>query len=109
MTTTQKAQHTPGPWFYKGGSYVEDSKGGLVCRSDFKSGRSGENAGNARLIAAAPELLEALQFIYNDPYTTCKCAERARAAIAKATGGQKQFGDSCEMDPGDRTDAFRND
>lgn len=38
--------------------------------------------------AAAPELLEACLAVYNDPYTTCACADKVRAAIAKATGNQ---------------------
>lgn len=47
-----------------------------------------EAEANARLIAAAPELLEALQFIINDCSRMIpKCAEdKARAAINKAMG-----------------------
>lgn len=50
-----------------------------------------EYEANARLIAAAPDLLEALEKIskmdVGNPYAR-GCAEIARAAIAKATGSQ---------------------
>jgi len=43
-----------------------------------------ESGANARLIAAAPELLEALIAMLSN---TPDCDHVARAAIAKATGG----------------------
>jgi hypothetical protein len=47
---------------------------------------------NARLIASAPELLAALEQIsrmdYGNPYAS-RCADVARAAIARATGGEE--------------------
>src|SRR3546814_11845342 len=47
---------------------------------------------NARLIAAAPDLLEALQLVWDtygmDPSVDSSIWQTARAAIAKATGGQ---------------------
>lgn len=44
---------------------------------------------DARLIAAAPELLAALQeIVRNDPYKQSSAGIIARAAIAKATGSQ---------------------
>ena len=72
---------THGPWHYDdelGGVY---SKGGqFVCDVTDKN--------NANLIAAAPELLEALHFIINDCSRMIpKCAEdKAIAAINKALG-----------------------
>lgn len=52
-------QHTPGPWLvYKGEvcyrSDADDQSYGMFCPVDF------EQEANARLIAAAPDLLEAL-------------------------------------------------
>lgn len=93
---------TPGPW--RTGEKVPQAVYAgedIICLCDSMSELShGEEAANARLIAAAPELLEALQAIlpiaeeyrkggeYSGsadirdwPEITC-----ARAAIAKATG-----------------------
>lgn len=95
------SKHTPGPWRINGNNMfrwiVADSEvfthsgdvnrsaygGNMVCESVHKA--------NARLIAAAPELLEALKEIVDaadgagweqlDP-----SFKKARAAIAKATG-----------------------
>ena len=90
------AQHTPGPW-----SIYFNSQDDLVIRKMFPDGQESHSiarchsgAANARLIAAAPELLEALQRL------SAQCerlrmawqlesdAERnARVVIAKAIGG----------------------
>ena len=89
------AQHTPGPW-----SIYFNSQDDLVIRKMFPDGQESHSiarchsgAANARLIAAAPELLEALQRLSAQctrlrlPGLTESCAERtARAVIAKATG-----------------------
>ena len=85
------AQHTPGPW-----SIYFNSQDDLVIRKMFPDGQESHSiarchsgAANARLIAAAPELLEALAEVVNaadgegwsqlDPSLS-----KARAAIAKA-------------------------
>ena len=97
----EKQQHTPGPWAY----IVPD---GYVVRhpqiySDFGPVANatwlGENKldqlnSNARLIAAAPDLLEALEEIVSaadgDGWNQLDGnLRKARAAIAKATGGLK--------------------
>ncbi len=114
------SKHTPGPWVvierrhpYKDGSkahierniYTEwdhpqlKDKYPIVCTS-VGVGMKGEKAihfahideANARLIAAAPELLEALAGLvgcidYGSDNPTLKL-EAARAAIAKANGEQ---------------------
>lgn len=64
MTT----QHTPGPWNVTG-LYVRERDGGLVASiidlwHDQKTPKAEKNA-NAQLIAAAPELLAALQAAVN--------------------------------------------
>ena len=85
-------EYTPGPWLAKraeGGGYFE-----------WYVGRDGENCSiaeditdpvtrdpseaNARLIAAAPELLGALKMMLEGP--TSQAIETALATIAKAEG-----------------------
>ena len=86
--------HTPGPWMKKG---TQIRKGDLYLASSRQSGLPPEEAAsNARLIAAAPELLEAcVQWISErDNPAPCwvmkKDAERKmRAAISKATAQNK--------------------
>ena len=94
-------KHTPGPWLYSEhliypcGAYGEDklvkhgSKSVAMVRA---TGNAEETEANAKLIAAAPELLEALQDcrdILTDVFKNSKRAAiiRADAAIQKATGG----------------------
>jgi type VI protein secretion system component VasF len=82
-------QHTPGPWRH-------DAEWGLVKhgKTEIAALHSG-NAANAALIAAAPDLLDALQRFVTAcdahlPEPThqafCGLFASARAAIAKATG-----------------------
>lgn len=95
-------KHTPGPWAMPDSGQGRISKvkanggwDGLIATADcgdYARSRS-EGLANARLIAAAPELLEALQGILScvsvridDP--RIEKFDAARAAIAKATGGQ---------------------
>ncbi|MFN3376347.1 MAG: hypothetical protein ACK40S_07335 [Burkholderiaceae bacterium] len=89
------SKHTPGPW----GHIIADgytvrhpqiySDTGPVANATFL----GENHvdqlnANARLIAAAPELLKALQMLLEFP-NTGPATSAARIAIAKATGESK--------------------
>jgi hypothetical protein len=88
-------QHTPGPWYALaegitgaeiGYRAIIDDDGVTVCNP------SPMGAANARLIAAAPDLLAALQAIvtgnvYGNPTQWNLCIDRGIAAIAKATGG----------------------
>jgi hypothetical protein len=88
------AGHTPGPWVQdRYGSLVgSDSKQVVVWGLGIAHGQRNATAeANARLIAAAPELLEALKSIvgwieeggYGAEATIERCA---RAAMAKAEG-----------------------
>ena len=98
------AQHTPGPWKFgkelgaRNGvwlvSFDAGSKGRGIAIAETRTGPGSEEA-NARLIAAAPELLAALETAYmaligylpahrND--VTDAAIGAARAAITKATG-----------------------
>ncbi|MCE9565793.1 MAG: hypothetical protein K8U57_27525 [Planctomycetes bacterium] len=95
--TKQKASHTPGTW-EANGSTVIASKESFRALFDCKPLRmtlsADECAANARLIAAAPDLLGALQAILQDadaisyatPHLSGDYWEEARAAIAKAIG-----------------------
>ena len=95
------AKHTPGPWAHHNTPtpFIYVNAGGLpICQiyTSTAHGQSmGEQFANARLIAAAPELLEALQkmlpelrglSIVSD--TAAEMLREAEAAIAKATGEQ---------------------
>ena len=91
--------YTPGPWRWwvtVGGARIAgrpaDGSKNFVC-DVMPPERAVSYEANARLIAAAPELLEALQAILPDavanhiggPDTQARI-DAARAAIAKATG-----------------------
>ena len=104
------AQHTPGPWQVAGTRHSGDLKIGRDARLlavgphgdavamvffDMKTARGQKDA---RLISAAPDLLEALQdmfvnreagvqVIFGGNLIACDALEaKCRAAIAKATG-----------------------
>lgn len=100
-------QHTPGPWNVEkcryGFAVYASKTGDAVVKTEDAEGRYGaiDNGADARLIAAAPELLAALEGMekwassIHDGYppSTASIAaapyrEAARAAIAKATGEQ---------------------
>jgi hypothetical protein len=88
-------EHTPGPWKLRLGTgvqydYLIEVKGGaLIAAYPHYSGATKKvTKANARLIAAAPELLAALNALLDDVGRTNSMlgAVQARAAIAKATG-----------------------
>lgn len=96
--------HTPGPWTVEDGHTQRDSGGirywqitdgqdAIACNQFCYAGSSPEvNAANARLIAAAPDLLAALEMMIADfadypaSERPCLAFDRARAAIARAKG-----------------------
>lgn len=96
-------EHTPGPWQAEEASvrgitqewFVRVDGDDIAIASDIRDRNGNHSEANARLIAAAPELLEALE----DLASLAEAAMRevgeydieaeladARAAIAKATG-----------------------
>jgi len=99
--------HTPGPWSYRQSEYddwgtVRSASGGFICQAHDPDIWSGEQLArhraaktdpweaNARLIAAAPELLEALRNLadrhfLNGGSLTEPAYLAAKAAIRKAT------------------------
>ena len=85
-------KHTPGPWNVTRTNTGVRSADAFLCRIWML--RNGQGVANARLIAAAPDLLEALKRIYDLP-CDCPCEvgddtvsayDQALAAIAKAEG-----------------------
>lgn len=101
--------HTSGPWSWSNGYQTMDGRktwsligadgyGILSCDGEENAPQDIGDLANASLIAAAPDLLDALKSIVSD-YEFCKAhpawgdrgeqyAETARAAIASATGEQ---------------------
>jgi len=102
MTHSQNSQpsgHTPGPWkrerlciFCPNGSLIAE------VHEDYFTHTS-EDEANARLIAAAPELLEALILLEremvesgnagSEDYGWKPAIEKTRAALSKAQGATK--------------------
>lgn len=97
----ENAKHTPGPWKATEKTVTApetEDRLGMECR--LYGGNSRDNRANARLIAAAPDLLDACQAMiawddrekdhavdFYDRMGLCvEAFEKARAAIAKATG-----------------------
>lgn len=102
------AAHTPGPWEYvpateHHGPYITSAFGSTICdcyvmsQPGLPSVRNGGPSRpinflhemaepNARLIAAAPELLALLVDLYKHGYVTTGDHDRVRAMIEKATG-----------------------
>lgn len=94
---TQNGKHTPGPWNAVNGTLVQSSN--QLAIADCWRIRSGvspfderQAAANTSLIAAAPELLEALEALYSHPQKHILPSSfqadmaKARVAIAKARG-----------------------
>ena len=91
-------KHTPGPWFYGRQNENESGAKPIAYLSASRDPRNftvwafadrvrASQEDDARLIAAAPDLLAALQeIVKNDPYHQSSAGIIARAAIAKATG-----------------------
>lgn len=92
-------KHTPGPWFsaYDDNGFYEIGSESVSLRLAFTYGEGETDEANARLIAAAPDLLDVVKEAnaelerLNDPrgfvsMRQMRIMEKARAAIAKATG-----------------------
>jgi hypothetical protein len=108
-STPMPTQHTPGPWEivqdaplnpkarFNIGSRIPSGFATYVCtvKTEKHLIRDGKEEANARLIAAAPELLSALQSLLekavaldqsptHEGLNNCDALAKARAAIAKA-------------------------
>lgn len=89
------SKHTPRPWRFEYGEIRAEDKNGIVRALAKVEKVVGEDEANAHLIAAAPEMLEALEEVARlpiaGPYPDGPCLDQAdmdlvKAAIAKATG-----------------------
>lgn len=89
--------HTPGPWAYEPQAYHPDRIFAGCKLIATAHGDSAETEANAALIAAAPELLAALEMFLEDfdkPLSSIgirirvESVDKARAAIAAAKGEQ---------------------
>lgn len=78
-------KHTPGPWAADGERFVRqvDAPRHVICRLPYTNGQRDQ-----LLIAAAPDLLEALQAYVDaaDEDAELAAFNKCMAAIAKATG-----------------------
>ena len=86
--------HTPGPWAYRpsnNGHFIAGTGENSGYLAEVRQCRSKQDVrADARLIAAAPELLESLQSVLNsclDSQGLADAYKQARAAIAKVEGG----------------------
>lgn len=94
----QEAKHTPGPWELQNHhTYATVSRKGLTISKTKKLQHCwDEQLANARLIAAAPELLEAAKearqalwdYTDEDAAWATEAMRLLTAAIAKATSGE---------------------
>jgi hypothetical protein len=99
---TDQPKWTPGPWRYDrtngspttGEHMIAGAKPGYLA--EVRDCGSGDVRANAHLIAAAPDMAEALEkalnFITNtesEMGETLPCGDAARAALAKARGETK--------------------
>ena len=84
--------HTPSPWYpvtlgaSPDHSWAIDSELHEVARLSEWTDNQAEAEANARLIAAAPEMLEALQSLTH-PMASDQDLQNALAVIAKVKGG----------------------
>lgn len=106
MTDVEQAAHTPGPWWVQDNTEQDgvghqlrvDSACGAVADCGRTPFVDDEMRANARLIAAAPEMLEVLEelvFWHENKHIRAKGTNEkkrdawlaAKAVISKATGG----------------------
>jgi hypothetical protein len=90
-----KLKHTPGPWRY---DYAPGFCGELLAPNGTTIAEfiTEPNDSDARLLAAAPDLLEALKALTatTDVVAYGAALHQARAAIAKAEGLNKATGET---------------
>lgn len=105
-TTTETGRHTPGPWKQHGdnvwhpiGPFGSFREGVIVAKLDTgtKMISASERAANARLIAAAPDLLAACQAVLSipadEPGRIACLVPQLTAARDKALGNETTHGE----------------
>lgn len=89
-------QHTPGNWFVEGGGMTVSSETGYMIANMAVIGSPQPwdiHAANARLIAAAPELLDAFkEMVRMAENEGWEGFDKAKAIIAKATASTTDAG-----------------
>lgn len=88
------SKHTPGPWAHDSGSTLVITEEYIIADCTAAALPESEQEANARLMAAAPELLEAckdalefIDFLMHDSLVSDgETRNMLRAAIAKAEG-----------------------
>lgn len=75
---------TPGPWWINGTKSIRGPEGSYIANANWKNGNH-----NAHLIAAAPDLYEALCALASYAEETIFIPETVYAALAKARGELK--------------------
>ena len=85
---SNETKWTPGPWHSRGFPTISAGKGkGMIAKVLERYMDRAEREANASLIAAAPELYEALEMMLEFPKAG-PSTSTARAALAKARGEQ---------------------
>ena len=82
------SEHTPGPWTSYTGTHSiwAEGKRAICIMTGARKTADMERDANARLIAAAPYMLSALEYIRSQAVPGDVFHAAADAAIAKATG-----------------------
>jgi hypothetical protein len=94
MTSAESGEHTPGPWRIIKGD-ADDHDRWVISSGLYVAGAS--CVADARLIAAAPDLLAALQAMVTwmpsgfAPHSKANAMGMANAAIAKAIGTTSKY------------------
>ena len=92
---TDGPKHTRGPWRSHGAGGEIHGNSRIVATMTWCSGMGDEDEANARLVAAAPDMLAALESVLDwydvgDGFVPGSCFEQAAHAIAKARGPVSQ-------------------
>jgi hypothetical protein len=98
MVVIMSTQHTPGPWSERNGRIFQNDRPELTIANVGRAFDGDYSPANTRLIAAAPELLEALKLCQSNISSLLASAHPkvygewltvVSAAIARSTGETK--------------------